>query len=51
MIGYGGMLMESFVAISALIAASVIDQGLYFAIKSPAGRHGSRASASHRPGR
>ncbi|MCY7396947.1 MAG: carbon starvation protein A [Nocardioides sp.] len=37
MIGYGGMLMESFVAISALIAASVIDQGLYFAINAPAG--------------
>jgi carbon starvation protein len=36
MIGYGGMLMESFVAISALIAASVIDQGLYFAMNSPA---------------
>jgi len=40
MIGYGGMLMESFVAISALIAASVIDQGLYFAINSPAGATG-----------
>ncbi|MFC3688203.1 carbon starvation CstA family protein [Aquipuribacter hungaricus] len=39
-IGYGGMLMESFVAISALIAASVIDQGLYFAINSPAGATG-----------
>jgi carbon starvation protein len=37
MIGYGGMLMESFVAISALIAASVIDQGLYFAMNAPAG--------------
>jgi carbon starvation protein len=37
MIGYGGMLMESFVAISALIAASVIDQGLYYAMNSPAG--------------
>jgi carbon starvation protein len=37
MIGYGGMLMESFVAISALIAASVNDQGLYFAINAPAG--------------
>ena len=40
MIGYGGMLMESFVAISALIAASVIDQGLYFAMNSPAGATG-----------
>ena len=37
MIGYGGMLMESFVAISALIAACVIDQGLYFSMNAPAG--------------
>ncbi|SDU08840.1 carbon starvation CstA family protein [Jiangella alkaliphila] len=37
MIGYGGMLMESFVAISALIAASVIDPGLYYAMNAPAG--------------
>ena len=40
MIGYGGMLMESFVAISALMAACVIDQGLYFAMNSPAGATG-----------
>ena len=40
MIGYGGMLMESFVAISALIAASVIDQGLYFAMNAPAAATG-----------
>jgi carbon starvation protein len=40
MIGYGGMLMESFVAISALMAACVIDQGLYFAMNSPGGATG-----------
>jgi carbon starvation protein len=40
LIGYGGMLMESFVAISALIAACVIDQGLYFAMNAPAGLTG-----------
>ncbi len=36
LIGYGGMLAESFVAISALIAASIIDPGLYYAMNSPA---------------
>ena len=46
MIGYGGMLMESFVAISALIAASVIDQGLYYAINSPAGATGGNPAAA-----
>jgi len=46
MIGYGGMLMESFVAISALIAASVIDQGLYFSINSPAGSTGGNPGAA-----
>src|SRR5918998_2237051 len=40
LIGYGGMLMESFVAVSALIAAVVIDQGLYFAMNSPLGATG-----------
>ncbi|WP_341956899.1 carbon starvation CstA family protein [Microbacterium sp. LWH13-1.2] len=33
-IGYGGMLMESFVAIMALVAAISIDRGLYFAMNS-----------------
>ncbi|MEU5702314.1 carbon starvation CstA family protein [Streptomyces aurantiacus] len=37
MIGYGSMLMESSVAVMALIAASVIDPGLYFAMNAPAG--------------
>jgi carbon starvation protein len=36
LIGYGGMLMESFVAIMALVAAISIDRGLYFAMNSPA---------------
>ena len=35
-IGYGGMLMESFVAIMAMVAASIIDPGIYFAMNSPA---------------
>lgn len=35
-IGYGGMLMESFVAVMALVAASIIEPGIYFAMNSPA---------------
>ncbi|WP_327656445.1 carbon starvation CstA family protein [Streptomyces sp. NBC_00483] len=37
MIGYGSMLMESAVAVMALVAASIIDPGLYFAMNAPAG--------------
>ncbi|KAK0359047.1 hypothetical protein LTR94_032860, partial [Friedmanniomyces endolithicus] len=45
-IGYGGMLMESFVAIMALIAASTIDPGIYFAMNSPAALLGTTAQSA-----
>ncbi len=40
MIGYGGMLAESFVAVCAIICASIIDPGLYYAMNMPAGALG-----------
>ncbi|MBI5918818.1 MAG: carbon starvation protein A [Nitrosomonadales bacterium] len=44
MIGYGGMLLESFVAVMAMVAATVLDPGVFFAINSSAGVVGKEAA-------
>jgi carbon starvation protein len=46
LIGYGGMLMESSVAVMALIAACLLDPGLYYAMNSPAGLLGGTAASA-----
>jgi carbon starvation protein len=45
-IGYGAMLMESFVAIMALVAASTIDPGIYFAMNAPVALLGASAESA-----
>jgi carbon starvation protein len=46
LIGYGGMLMESFVAIMALCAAALLDPGIYFAINAPLQSLGGSAQSA-----
>ena len=46
LIGYGGMLMESFVAVMALCAAALLDPGIYFAINAPLSTLGGNAQSA-----
>ena len=45
-IGYGGMLVESFVAIMALVAAATLEPGVYFSMNSPAAQIGTTAESA-----
>jgi carbon starvation protein len=46
LIGYGGMLTESFVAVMALISAAILDQHLYFTLNAPVTRTGGTAATA-----
>jgi carbon starvation protein len=46
LIGYGGMLTESFVAIMALITAAILNQHLYFAVNAPSAQTGTTAQTA-----
>jgi carbon starvation protein len=45
-VGYGSMLLESFVALMALIAAASLQPGIFFAVNSPAGIVGATPAAA-----
>ncbi len=46
LLGYGGMLMESFVGLMAIIAAATLEPGVYFAMNVPAATLGPTAAAA-----
>jgi carbon starvation protein len=48
LIGYGGMLTESFVGVMAMCAATVLEPGVYFAINAPAGLLGTTLEQASR---
>jgi len=48
MIGYGGMLMESFVGLMAVIAAATLEPGVYFAMNVPSGVLGTTGDSAAR---
>ncbi|HWO87847.1 MAG TPA: carbon starvation CstA family protein [Gemmatimonadales bacterium] len=48
LIGYGGMLTESFVGLMAMIAAATLDPGVYFAMNVPAGTLGGTLESASR---
>ena len=46
LIGYGGMMTESFVGIMALITAAILNQHLYFTLNAPAAQTGTTAATA-----